>query len=301
VLEKTTVISISRSKGRKRSQAVKMRTGVHVSISGGLAKGIDRAVERACETIQIFARTPRRWKGKEWDPEDVDLFVEKRDEAGIYPVVIHTCYLINLASPKEDLRRKSIACLVDDLRRADMASIEYVVIHPGSSSGKKGGAERVREACLRALDEVEGSAQLLVENVAGGGNKVGADFEELRTIVEGTGMGVLLDTCHMLGAGYPIHEQPAEVMDEFQEAVGIERLKAFHLNDSKGEPGSHVDRHEHIGQGTIGMEGFRRIFSDPRIRSVPGILETPQRATDDPSYDKANLSAIRGILAEYDD
>ena len=271
-----------------------MRVGIHVSISGGLSKAVDRAKARGCETIQIFARTPRAWKAKPWDPEDVEAFKAGRTKEDIRPVVIHTCYLLNLATPKPDLRSKSLDALADDLERAEMGGIEYVVTHPGSGADS-GAIERVRELCLEALDGIKG-AQLLIENVAGGGDKVGGSFEELAEMVDGTEMGVCLDTCHAVAAGYPIHESPGEVLDKFEETVGLDRLKVLHLNDSVGALGSHVDRHEHIGRGEIGIEGFRRILSDPRIRRLPGILETPQRATDDPSDDIRNISTIRQIL-----
>ncbi len=275
-----------------------MKIGVHVSISGGIAKSIDRALERKCDTIQIFARTPRAWKGKDWDLDDVELFMKKRREASIKPVVIHTCYLINLATPREDLRRKSMECLIDDLRRADMADIEYVVTHPGSSSGMEGRTKRVRKCCVEALQKSDTDAQLLIENVSGSGNKVGSSLDELAEIVDGTDLGILIDTCHAFTAGIPIHEQPGAVLDEMEEKVGLERLMALHLNDSKGKFGSNIDHHEHIGEGEIGEEGFRRILSDKRIRSIPGILETPQRTKDDPSNDLINLARVRRILEE---
>jgi len=275
-----------------------MRVGIHVSISGGLSKAVERANLRGCETIQIFARTPRAWKAKPWEADDVASFREGRERSKIFPVVIHTCYLVNLATPKEDLRRKSMEAVADDLRRADLGGIEYVVTHPGSGTGVEGGVQRVRESCQEAIEIAGSSAQLLIENVAGGGNKVGGSFEELSEIVEGTDMGVLLDTCHAFAAGYPLHTEPEEVLDEFDETVGIDKLKALHLNDSYGGFGSHVDHHQHIGKGEIGLEGFRRILSSSRIRSLPGILETPQRATDDPTDDLENLATIRRILAE---
>ncbi len=274
-----------------------MRIGIHVSISGGLSRAITRAEARGCETIQIFARTPRAWKAKPWDPAEVEAFRSGRTASGISPVVIHTCYLINLATDKEDLREKSISALADDLARAEMGGIEYVVTHPGSSHGVDGGTERVRQCCLEAMDRVDGKAQILIENVAGGGDKVGGDFAELAEMVDGTGMGICLDTCHAFAAGMPLHKDPSGVLDELDEAMGLERLRALHLNDSFGEFGKRIDHHQHIGEGFIGMEGFRTILGEPRIRAVAGILETPQRATDDPTEDLRNIGKIREILA----
>ncbi len=276
-----------------------VRIGIHVSISGSLAKAIERARIRECQTIQIFARTPRAWKAKPWDVSDVESFKQERRKSGIRPVVIHTCYLLNLASPDADLRSKSIEALVDDLQRADMGGIEYVVTHPGSSSGP-GGVDRVRSACLQAMDAIKSKAQILVENVSGGGGKVGGSFEELAQMVDGTRFGVCLDTCHAFAAGYPIHLQPGRVLDEFDDKVGMSKLKVLHLNDSVGEFGSHVDHHQHIGKGFIGLDGFERILAEPRIRAVPGILETPQRATDDPSDDLANVRTVRRILQDLE-
>jgi deoxyribonuclease-4 len=276
-----------------------MKIGIHVSIAGGLARSIERANERGCDTIQIFARTPRAWKAKEWDPTDVEAFVEGKRVSNIAPVMIHTCYLLNLATTKPDLREKSIDALVDDLQRARMGEVEYVVTHPGSGHGVEGGAQRVRDCCLEALDIADTPAQLLIENVAGGGGKVGDTFEELSEIVEGTELGVLLDTCHAFAAGIPIHKDPAAVLDYFDETVGIEKLRALHLNDSHGDFGRRVDHHEHIGKGYIGLDGFRRILGEERIRALPGVLETPQRATDDPSDDLNNIATLRKILGEY--
>ena len=278
-----------------------MRIGIHVSISGGLAKAIERANIRGCETIQIFARTPRAWKAKPWDPGDVESFREGRRNSDIRPVVIHTCYLINLATPKPDLKEKSIGALAEDLRRADMGGMEYVVTHPGSSSGIEGGIGRVRECCVEAMDRTKTKAQLLIENVAGGGNTLGGSFKELQEMVEGRGTGILLDTCHAFAAGYPIHLEMGKVMDEFDDIIGIEKLKALHLNDSFGELGSHVDRHQHIGEGHIGLDGFRNILADPRVQALPGILETPQRSTNDPADDLKNISTIREILKGCED
>ena len=277
---------------------VEMKIGIHVSIAGGLSRSIERANERGCDTIQIFARTPRAWKAKPWDPTEVDLFVEGRESSGISPVIIHTCYLLNLATTKTDLREKSMDALVDDLNRAEMGGIEYVVIHPGSSKGTEGGAQRVRDCCLESLDRSGTSAQLLIENVAGGGGKVGESFQEIAEIVEGTELGVLLDTCHAFAAGIPIHLDTASVLDDFDDTVGIEKLKALHLNDSYDEFGKHVDHHQNIGEGYIGREGFRNILGEERIRSLPGVLETPHRATKDPTDDLKNIAAIRGILVE---
>lgn len=273
-----------------------MRIGIHVSISGALAKAIERANVRQCDTIQIFARTPRAWKAKPWDPLDVASFRRERRKSGIRPVVIHTCYLLNLATPEPELRGKSIEALADDLRRADLGGIEYVVTHPGSSSAAAGGPERVKEACMEAVDQSKAKARILIENVSGGGGKVGGSFEELARMIDGTRFGICLDTCHAFAAGYPVHLNPGKVLDEFDEEVGMSKLKVLHLNDSFGEFGSHIDHHQQIGKGFIGLEGFGRILADPRVQAVPGILETPQRATDDPADDIANIAAVRKIL-----
>ena len=275
-----------------------MRIGIHVSIAGGLARSIERANERGCETIQIFARTPRAWKAKAWDPVDVEAFKEGRNKSKIAPVLIHTCYLLNLATTKPDLREKSMDALVDDLQRAKMGGVEYVVTHPGSGHGVEGGTQRVRECCLEALDLADTTAQLLIENVAGGGKKVGGTFEELSEMVDGTDLGVCLDTCHAFAAGIPIHLDPGGVLDDFDDIVGIDKLRALHLNDSHGEFGRHVDHHKGIGDGFIGLDGFRNILGEERIRALPGVLETPQRATDDPTDDINNISILRKILAE---
>ena len=277
-----------------------MRIGIHVSISGGLPNAVQRADARGCETIQIFARTPRAWKAKPWDPGQVEAFKIGIKASGVSPVIIHTCCLLNLATPKADLKEKSIDALADDLERAHMGEIKFVVTHPGSSQGVEGGIQRIRECCTEAMDRVGGRAQILIENVAGGGDKVGGTFDELASMVEGTSMGICLDTCHAFAAGIPIHQCPDEVLDEFEEKIGLRKLKALHLNDSYGEFGRRIDHHPHIGEGFIGIKGFRAILGEPRIRAVPGILETPQRATDDPTDDLRNIGTVRRILGEIE-
>ncbi|HYB21601.1 MAG TPA: deoxyribonuclease IV [Thermodesulfobacteriota bacterium] len=280
--------------------AVFFRLGVHVSIGGGIEKAIDRARELGCSAMQIFSRNPRGWKTSPLSPQSVKAFREAARKSDIDPIVIHTPYLLNLASGDGALHRRSIRVLAQDLKRAEDLGARFVVTHLGS--GKEKSPVSSRRQVIRALRQVlkeNFSVLLLLENSAGAGNTVGATFEEIAEIVEETGkdprIGFCFDSCHGFSAGYDFRseEQSKALAQEVSRTMGVERLKLLHLNDCLGPLGGHLDRHQHIGKGEIGMEGFRNLLSQVSFPGVAMILETPKKAMKD---DLENLSRIRGII-----
>ncbi len=263
--------------------------GFHLSIGGkkGVAGAVEEAMALGLTAFQIFAKSPRSWRPRALSPKEVEEFRALREMAGGIPAAIHASYLVNLGA-EGDLWEKSVQSLADDLAKARLLGVEYVVVHPGSGNPK-----RVKEGALRALElaGVWERPRLLLENTAGGGEKVGARFEDLAWLLEGTPLGVCYDTCHAFASGYPVHEDPQGVLDELDRALGLERVYLVHLNDSVGGLGSHLDHHAHLLQGRIG-EGLRDTLLDPRLRARPFILETPRG----PEEDAWNLQVLRGWL-----
>jgi deoxyribonuclease-4 len=277
-----------------------LRLGVHVSIAGKLSESVERAHELGCNVMQIFSRSPRMWSAKALDPDEISRFRELREKFDIRPAVIHASYLINLATPEGELKRRSVEALADELDRADRLGVEYLVVHVGSckDGGTAEGTERVREALAAVLSSGRWSTQLLLEDTAGERGDVGARLEEIGTILEGLPggerVGVCLDTCHLFAAGYDI-TAPAGVerlAGLVKETIGLDRIKVVHGNDSKKGLNCRVDRHQHIGLGGIGLEGFRAWLNHPAFRAVPMILETPK---DTPEADPRNLKIIRRL------
>ena len=274
-----------------------------MSISGGVDKAIDRGQKVGCETIQIFTRTPRQWKMREFSQEEVEGFKRKREEAGIDPVFAHDTYLINLGSPDEELWERSIVVLEDELARCDALGLPYLVVHPGShvGQGEEYGLARIAEALSLVLAKKPGyRAQILLEITAGQGSNLGYNFQQLARLIElterGEALGICFDTCHAFVAGYEIRtpEGYDATFHELNELIGLERLKAFHLNDAKGDLGSRLDRHQHIGEGYLGLEPFRMILNDERFRGLPMVLETPKGPKME--EDIENLRALRSLL-----
>jgi deoxyribonuclease-4 len=288
------------------------RMGAHMSVAGGLPRAVERAVAHRCEALQIFTKNANQWRGRELPPQEVKEFRRRAAAARIHPIVSHASYLINLASANVPLRRQSMAAMGDELDRAEALGLLGVVLHPGcyTASSEGAGLELVAQSLIRLLRERRrGKTMVLLEHTAGQGTALGSTFEQLASIIARTAgharIGVCLDTCHLLASGYDIcsPEGYADTFAQFGRLVGFDRLKAFHLNDSKKPLGSRVDRHEHIGQGCLGAEPFRRIVNDRRFRGLPMLLETPKsegRATGpivvDP-MDERNLAALRGLLA----
>ncbi len=277
--------------------------GVHTSIAGGLALSVDRAAELKCDAMQIFGRNPRSWGGSPPAPGEVSLFRERRTKAGIWPVVVHTAYLINLSSPDETNYRRSVDLFKDELATAELLGADYLVTHLGSphEMGPGFAAERIAEALSEAAVQGLGKlTKVLFENTAGGGSSFGSNVADLGALVAkarsyGLDCGLCFDTCHAFAAGYPMRSRReiADLVKRIDGEAGLDRVKVIHLNDSKGAQGSRLDRHAHIGEGGIGLEAFGFLLSRPEIRGVPLILETPKKTPDD---DPRNLRVVRGIL-----
>ena len=277
--------------------------GAHVSVAGGLDNAFARGLESHCTALQIFTKNANRWQGKPISNDDAIAFQQAWQKSGIGPVIAHNAYLINLASPKQDVWEKSKAALRDELLRCAQLGITGLVMHPGAhlGTGVETGVERIREAFREILPETPPEVRLLLENTAGQGTYLGGDFAHLAALLEGfdeNRFGVCFDTCHAHTAGYDLStsESYTEVMAKFDRLVGLEQIKAFHLNDCLKPCGSHVDRHTHIGQGTIGRTGFACLMQDQRFSAIPMLLETPKG--DDGEMDRVNLALLRELAGE---
>ena len=273
---------------------------MHVSIAGSIDQSVDRAVESHCDTFQIFTRNPRGWKVSKLEPKEVESFKSKLKQHKLGPVVSHMPYLPNLSSPKDDFYEKSVEALVGEVDRCAALKIEYIVIHLGShlGCGREAGLKRLVGALNRATPKIRGDLKILLENTAGQANSMGSKFEDLREIIDQSRhpkrLGVCLDSCHLYASGYDLHTSKSvkATMERFNEIVGVDELKMVHVNDSKNGLGSGLDRHEHIGMGYIGEEGFRALLHYPSIRELPLILETP---IDERRDDQENLKMIREL------
>ena len=254
-----------------------------MSVAGGVSKAVERAVVHECEALQVFSKNANQWKGAPLDPIEVRAFRRRIDETGITPVVSHASYLINLATTFPLLREQSLAAFVDELDRAEALGLLGVVIHPGTcTAGSDEGALRLIAEAVRAAFAARphSTTMVLLEHTAGQGRTVGHRFEHLSTILEHVDgsprVGVCLDTCHLVASGYDIVNEDgyAATFDAFDRLVGLDRIKVFHGNDSKKPCGSRVDRHEHIGEGCLGLEPFRRLLHDPRFLDLAILFVT---------------------------
>ncbi len=288
------------------------RLGAHLSVAGGLPRAVERAVVHRCEALQIFAKNASQWRGRDVPRQEIREFRRQLAAAKIGPVVSHASYLINLATTNVSLRRQSMDAMGDELDRAEALGLLGVVLHPGcyTIGNEADGLTPIGGSLLELLRERRrGKTMVLLEHTAGQGTALGSTFEQLASVIakmnDHKRVGVCLDTCHLLASGYDLRspEGYATTFTQFGRLVGFERLKAFHLNDSKTPLGSHVDRHQHIGQGHLGVEPFRRILNDPRFRDLPMLLETPKaegeakgRIEVDP-LDEQNLNTLRGLIA----
>jgi deoxyribonuclease-4 len=288
------------------------RLGAHLSIGGGLPRAVDRAVASRCEALQIFTKSAGQWRARVIPDDEIVLFRRRVADSGVHPVIAHNSYLINIAAAAPALREQSLAALLEEYDRADALGLQGLVMHPGSfTTGTEAEGLRLIASGLRALLRTRRRATplILLEHTAGQGTNLGHRFEHLAEIIEGLDgsprVGVCLDTCHLLTAGYDICSEKGYVhtFREFDRLVGLDRLKAFHLNDSKRPCGSRVDRHEHIGKGCLGLEPFRRILRDPRFTGLPMLLETPKldtpesrRRSDVDPWDARNLRTLRRLM-----
>jgi deoxyribonuclease-4 len=280
-----------------------VKFGAHMSISGGLHKAFGHGEKAGCDTIQIFSKNQKQWQAKPLTEEDIIQFRAEQQRTGMGPLVVHDSYLINLAAPGDEIWNKSIAAFTQELERCAALGIPYLVTHPGAhtGSGEEAGLQREADALNRLFGEgVGGETLVLLETTAGQGTTLGYRFEHLARLIElvehHERIGICVDTCHILAAGYDIRtpETYAQTIAEFDRIIGLDRIKCFHLNDSQKGLGSKVDRHAHIGQGEVGLEGFRSVVNDAHFAGLPMILETPKE--DDLAEDIANLATLRGLI-----
>src|SRR5947208_10750190 len=287
--------------------------GAHMSVAGGLPRAVTRAVVHRCDALQIFAKNASQWRGRVLPPEEIREFRAQLSRAGIGPVVSHASYLINLATTSPPLRQQSLEAMGDEIDRAEALGLLGVVLHPGcyTAGSEAEGLTLIAGGLLELLRaRRRGKTMILLEQTAGQGTALGATFEQLASIIakmnDHRRVGVCLDTCHLLASGYDLcsPEGYASTFKQFGRLVSFDRLRVFHLNDSKRPLGSRVDRHEHIGRGCLGLEPFRRIVNDSRFRRLPMLLETPKEEGRSPArievdrLDAKNLATLRALLVK---
>jgi len=280
-----------------------MRLGFHISIAGGLAKVVPRALRRGCTTLQLFSSSPVQWERPPLDAEECQQFLQQLAAYNIQPHFVHASYLLNVASPNQELRQRSISHLGDELQRAELLNAAGVVLHLGSV-GDEGAIEPGIERVAHALDAVrlqaENDIPLILENSAGAGNTLGTSLAEIAQIMAASEysdhLQFCLDTAHAFAAGWPVHQREGldQVLAELDNTLGPKRLVLIHANDSRSGWNSRVDRHWHIGRGKIGREGFRIIVNHPRLCKMPFIMETPGTEEDD----VRNMRAIRQLVEQ---
>lgn len=274
--------------------------GSHLSVSGGAWKAVKEAQALGLRSLQIFTKNANRWIQRPIEQKEVQTFREQREQWGPHPVSSHDSYLINLASPKEELFQKSIDAFSDEIERAELLGLDFLVMHPGAhvGSGVDAAIERISTGmreCFRRVPHVK--TRILLENTAGGGSTMGRSFEELRDLLEAIDTpertGTCLDTCHMFAAGYDFRTDQGyqHTMKQLDTVIGFRRVFALHLNDSRGDLGSHLDRHMNIGEGLIGKHGFEQIINDSRFGGIPKILETPKEN----DMDRNNLALLKRL------
>lgn len=279
-----------------------MRLGVHISIAGAkVYEAFERAAALGCNTMQFFSRNPQQWRVAPLTPEDAREFSKRKAEYKIEPVFVHIPYLINLASPNPRLYKVSIQAYIEDILEAHAMQADYIVTHMGShkDTTETGGLKRLTRALKKILaSTTHTSVGILLENTAGSGSWLGYKFSHQRKVIEGLKdnerVGLCLDTAHAYLAGYNLAAEDGleRLLDEIEKNTGLARLRLIHLNDARGKLGSHLDRHDHIGKGSIGLKGMGRIVNHPRLRDLPFILETPKDSED---ADKINLEVVRSL------
>ncbi|HUL36248.1 MAG TPA: deoxyribonuclease IV [Thermodesulfobacteriota bacterium] len=278
-----------------------MRFGFHISIAGGFSRIVERAETRGCETIQFFSRNPRGWKYSPLDKREVETFRSALPTSRISPIFVHLPYLANIASSKSKFYKRSVQSIATDLQRAEHLGAHYLIIHIGHrmDSSVDQAIEAVSRGIDQAFEKVKNGVILLLENTAGQGTEVGDTFDQIKKIIEGVSererIGVCLDTAHSFEAGYDLSTKVGieRTLEDFDRTIGLKRLHLLHLNDSKTPLGSRRDRHWHIGEGHIGLEGFRCLVNHPLLSHLPGIMETPRKDTVE---DLKNMKVIRSLV-----
>ncbi len=276
--------------------------GAHMPASGGLARALYNGREIGCKAVQVFTSNPQQWRGRRITDEEARSFDEARRATGIQEVVSHDCYLTNLAAPRSEIRSKSLKALVEELERCAKLKISYVVSHMGAhlGEGEAVALKRLSQGVARLLELTPEAVSLALETTAGQGTTLGYRFEHLAYVLnENNGhprLAVCLDTCHLFASGYDLRTKDAyeATMGEFDSVVGLEWVKVVHLNDSLKPLGSRVDRHAHIGRGQIGLEAFKLIVNDPRLRGVPMVIETP----DADKMHKENVQILWSLVSK---
>lgn len=280
--------------------------GAHMSIAGGYYKAVEAAAELHMDCVQLFTKNNNQWRAKTLTDNDAELFRDALERTGIQKPCAHDSYLINLASPKKTIWKKSLDAFVIELQRAEKLGLAGLVMHPGSflDSSEEEGLNKIVEALDHSLEKTAGfDVEIWLETTAGQGTNLGHRFEHLAylfdNVADNSRVGVCVDSCHIFAAGYPI-TKPSDyrrTMAEFDRLIGIDRIRAFHLNDSKREFGSRVDRHEHIGRGHLGLEPFCNILNDRRFANLPMYLETPKGKPGE-EFDRMNMKALRGLIGK---
>lgn len=276
-----------------------MLLGAHVSIAGGMTAMLARMKELGIKTAQIFSRSPRGGKPKPFDREDLKKYLRLREEEGIGPIIVHMPYVLNLSAPEEEAFRRAKEMLAEDLARCDQLQAEYLVVHGGShrGAGEEFGLKRMAQAIVEVLADYRGNCQILLENTAGSGQEIAYSFAHLRYLLDAIAhpsVHICFDTCHAFTAGYDLRTatEIEKTLAELDRTVGLAQVKVIHANDSKNPLHSRKDRHEHIGMGYIGEEGFRTLLHHPAFQNVPFILETPVDERGDFAY---NLAVLRRL------
>jgi deoxyribonuclease IV len=287
-----------------------MRLGRHMPLNGKPIKAAEIAQQMGCTTIQIFASNPTGWRPTAGNPANCIAFAQAAQRYGLHPVVIHAPYLINLASPDDGIWEKSVSLLRWTMQRAPLLGATYVIFHTGShrGSGIEAGIARIAQAIARILPETPPEVMLLLENDVGAGNALGHRFEHIAAVLDllpeyQERLGVCLDTAHLWGAGYDISTPEAvrQVLQQFDETIGLARLNVIHLNDTEMALGSHRDVHARLGEGIINLEGLRALLTDPRLRHVVVLLETPiktdEHGKEDWDHDKQHFEVAKGLIS----
>jgi deoxyribonuclease-4 len=279
--------------------------GAHISIAGGLHNAIEIALKLKCNCFQIFVKNQRQWQAAPLTDDEVNRWAESLRDAGdkIQHVVAHSGYLINLASDREEIRNFSRTALVDEMSRCRRLGIERLVLHPGNHRGQ--GVEKGIQLVAEGLNEAMAKTKdvtILLETTAGAGTAIGGNIEEIAEIIAASKysqrLGCCLDTCHLFAAGYPLspEEKINELIGKIDKTMGLAKVGCIHMNDSQGKLGSHLDRHEHIGQGEIGKDAFRSLVRHPALETIPKILETPKGSEGDAlKYDRKNLACLKKL------
>lgn len=278
-----------------------MRFGFHISITGGFKKVVARALEKHCQTIQFFSRNPRGWDFNRLDPKDIQEFQIQIKNTDISPLFIHMPYLPNLSSTDKILYKKSFDSLTAELKRCEIIGAQFLITHIGKrmDSSEQKALLQISECVNKAFNKIDNRTILLLENTASMGSEIGYNFTQIKEIInrveDKSRLGIVLDTAHMFGAGYPIHTRDGlnQTLKEFDKLIGMQKLHLIHLNDSKTELGSRVDRHEHIGKGKIGLDGMKNIINHPLLKHLPAIMETPK---EDEQDDAKNMRVVKSLV-----